>query len=96
MSHQIHKFDHRQDKRRSRASLAAKNPAKESEQVPTGVSKLKGQTKPPHVLNTKASAMRCLREIQTAKAKTGLGTEGWLGLMAFLGVLLGLYLAGVF
>jgi hypothetical protein len=25
-----------------------------------------------------------------------LGTEGWLGLMAFLGVLLGLHLAGVF
>ena len=26
----------------------------------------------------------------------GLGTEGWLGVMIFLGVLLGLYMGGVF
>jgi hypothetical protein len=29
------------------------------------------------------------------KCSDGLGTEGWLGLMAFLGILLGLWMAGV-
>ena len=75
---------------------SAKKPWRKSQQPSTCESKSSAPTKLIRARNTRENRREDSEQISAARDSDGLGTEGWLGLMAFLGVLLGLHLAGVF
>ena len=89
MSRWSPKFGQRLSKGRSEASQSEKPHSTESARHAEDCAAAKEQTKSTNRQTTSIGGKPSL----AAKEERGLGTEGWLGLMIFLGVVLGLVYA---